>query len=740
MKPPQDIISVAVPAPLYHPFDYLPPAGYPAATIRPGMRVRVPFGRTCKIGLVLAQSHHCEINPRRLKQIVEVLDREPLIPADMLSLLQWAAAYYHHPLGETIFSSLPVLLRQGDSPAMTLLCRYRLTAAGQQVDTVTLQKRAPRQAAVLQLLARHPAGLLAAQLQTYDEKWRPALRMLTAKGWVCSEETAAGGINVEEPKTPYHPFRLNESQFHAVSTIKDCLGGFQALLLDGVTGSGKTEVYLHVIEEVIRQDKQALVLIPEIGLTPQLLARFQQHLRVPMAVLHSGLGKRERLHAWLLARAGDIPVVIGTRSAIFTPLQRPGIMIIDEEHDPAFKQQDGFRYHARDLAVMRARRQHFPIVLGSATPALESLHNARLGRYRSLRLQQRAGGAAPPAIKLIDTRSGQQEEGLSRPLLTAMQSHLARDNQVLLFLNRRGYAPTLFCQNCGWIALCQRCDTHMIVHRKQGILACHHCDAHQVLPAQCSQCGSLELQALGQGTQRIEETLERHFPTTEIIRIDRDSTRRKGRLAALLKRVQQGQRQILLGTQMIAKGHHLPHLTLVGIVDADQGLFGADFRATERMGQLILQVAGRSGRATKKGEVLVQTRYPEHPLFAPLIRNDYHTFTALLEEERRSSQLPPFSALALLRAEAVSPQQPLAFLQAVCQQTALQCPPEVQLLGPVPAPMEKRAGRYRAHLLLQSTSRGSLHRVLTYLLQQITAHPLARKVRWSLDVDPQETL
>ena len=738
MKRQQNILNVVIPAPLYHHFDYLPPKDYPLETIRPGMRVRVPFGRTCKIGLVLALSDRCGIDPQRLKPAIEVLDREPLIPADMLSLLQWAAAYYHHPLGEVLFSSLPVLLRQGDSPTMTLLRRYRLTTAGQQVDATTLQRRAPRQAAMLQLLTRHSAGLLAAQLQAYDERWRPALRALAAKGWAYSEETAVGGTPIEEPQPHYHPFPLNESQSLAVSTIKNCLGGFQALLLDGVTGSGKTEVYLHVIEEVIRQGKQSLVLIPEIGLTPQLLRRFQQHLQVPMAVLHSGLSKRERLHAWLLARAGEIPVVIGTRSAIFTPLKRPGILIIDEEHDLSFKQQDGFRYHARDLAVMRARRQGLPIVLGSATPALESLHNTRLGRYRSLRLQQRAGRAMPPTITLIDMRGAQVENGLSRTLLAAMQTHLSRDSQVLLFLNRRGYAPTLFCEHCGWIALCQRCDAHMIIHRSQQILACHHCDAHQPLPAQCPQCSSLELQALGQGTQRIEEALGQYFPDVEIIRIDRDSTRRKGRLAALLKRAHEGRRQILLGTQMIAKGHHLPELTLVGIVDADQGLFGADFRATERMGQLILQVAGRSGRTAKRGEVMVQTRYPDHPLLAPLIRHDYHAFATLLEAERQDSQLPPFTTLALLRAETSNQQQPLAFLRMVRRQTAPLCPPEVHLLGPVPAPMERRAGHYRAHLLLQSTGRAPLHQALSYLLQQIAAIPLARKVRWTLDVDPQE--
>ncbi len=366
------------------------------------------------------------------------------------------------------------------------------------------------------------------------------------------------------------------------------------------------------------------------------------------------------------------------------------------------------------------------------------MHNAATGRYGHLRLERRAGGATPPRIRLIDIRHQHLDHGLSPPLLGAVGEHLRQDHQVLLFLNRRGYAPTLYCQHCGWIARCQRCDAHLVLHQSRALLRCHHCDSRRTLERQCPECGGLDLHPLGQGTERVEEALARHFPDTEIIRVDRDSTRRKGSLQALLERLQDGGRRILLGTQMIAKGHHLPGITLVGVLDADQGLFGADFRATERMAQLVLQVAGRAGRAQLAGEVLIQSRYPEHPLFAHLLRQDYPGISQMLLDERRLSQLPPFSALALLRAEAVAQEAPLAFLAAVAQLATPLLPKQVQLLGPVPAPMERRAGRYRAQLLLQSRYRGPLHQLLTALVPQLGQLPQARKVRWSLDVDPQE--
>ncbi len=732
----QGIIKVAVPAPLHQVYDYLPPQSHPSA-LRAGTRVRVPFGRTTKIGMVVDAGAGDGQAGYELKTILEVLDDRPVLPDATLKLFQWAASYYHHPLGEVIFSSLPPPLRQGARPEKMVSYRYHLTEAGLDSDPGDLS-RAPKQAAMVTFLRRHPDGASEAQLLHHDARWRITVRALIDKGLIYRNKKTSPARAIKESDPDYRPFRLNPDQTGAVEAICDRLGGFAAFLLDGITGSGKTEVYLNVIDQVIAQNRQALVLIPEIGLTPQLVARFADHVRAPVAVLHSGLSDKERLHAWLLARDGEAGVVIGTRSAVFTPLLRPGICIIDEEHDPSFKQQDGFRYHARDLAVMRARQEAVPVVLGSATPSLESLHNAGQGRYRRLMLRERIGNARPPTIHLLDMRAGGHENDLSPALLKAVKTHLEQDNQVLMFLNRRGYAPTLFCPGCGWIALCPRCDAHMILHRSRHRLHCHHCDAQQAPPAQCPQCEAPDLLALGQGTERIEEALQAQFPKTEIIRIDRDSTRRKGAMQALLQRIHEGGRQILLGTQMIAKGHHLPNITLVGILNADQGLFGADFRAIERMGQLILQVAGRAGRADKPGEVYIQTHYPDHPAFRPLLSHDYQGFSRMLLEERRLAQLPPCGNLALFRAEALDQALPRRFLQALHHQATALSPEGVRLLGPVTAPMEKRAGRFRAQLLLLSTQRRALHLLLKALIPVLEGLPGARKVRWSLDVDPQE--
>ena len=730
------IVKVAIPAPLYTVYDYLPPPP-PSPPLQPGMRVRVPFGRATKTAMVVELASGGGPPGYRLKPIQDVLDDGPVLPPSMLKLLQWAAAYYHHPLGEVIFGCLPPPLRQGKAPVRMHVSRYYLSQAGERVKTEDLG-RAPRQAAMMDFLRRHPGGADATQLRLLDVRWRATLRALAAKDWIREEKSSLPPATVKESDPAYRPFALNPRQTHAVQAISDAMGKFGAFLLDGITGSGKTEVYLNVIDQVIAQGHQALVLIPEIGLTPQLVARFADHVRAPVAVLHSGLSDRERLHAWLMARDGEAGVIIGTRSAIFTPLQRPGICIIDEEHDPSFKQQEGFRYHARDLAVMRARQEAMPIVLGSATPSLESLHNAEQGRYERLVLRERIGKARPPVIRLLDMRAVRDDNGLSPALLQAAGAHLTQGNQVLLFLNRRGYAPTLFCPGCGWIALCPRCDAHMILHRTRNRLHCHHCDTQQPPPAQCPQCQASGLLALGQGTERVEETLQGLFPATDIIRIDRDSTRRKGAMQALLKRVHDGGPQILLGTQMIAKGHHLPGITLVGILNADQGLFGADFRAIERMGQLILQVAGRAGRADKPGEVYIQTHYPDHPAFRSLLAHDYEAFSRTLLEERQLGQLPPYGNLALFRAEALDQALPLRFLRAVHEQAMALSLEGVRLLGPVSAPMEKRAGRFRAQLLLQSPRRRHLHPLLKALIPILDGLPGARKVRWSLDVDPQE--
>ncbi|MEW6646673.1 MAG: primosomal protein N' [Pseudomonadota bacterium] len=723
------VLHIAIPSPLRRRFDYLAPT----EAVAPGSRVRVGFGRRPLVGVVLGSSAHSEVPPDRLRPVEAVLDAGPLLPPDVLELLTWAGAYYHHPIGEVCAAALPVALRQGEPAQPRTLRRHALTAAGRAVRPDEL-KRAPRQAALLAHLQRLDAPAGAAELDEV-EGWQGAMARLVEKGWVEVEETPALPAAGTASDTPPP---LAAAQQAAVDTVSAAFGRFGGFLLDGVTGSGKTEVYLRLIAQNLAAGRQTLVLVPEIGLTPQLLERFRRRFPVPIAVLHSGLADGERLNAWLAARAGLAPIVIGTRSAVFTPLPQLGLIVVDEEHDPSFKQQDGFRYSARDVAVVRAQKAGVPIVLGSATPALESLANATAGRYIRLELPERAGSAIHPQLHLLDIRHQRLDGGISEPLYGVMGRHLERGGQVLLFLNRRGYAPVLLCHDCGWVASCRRCDAHLTYHAGQKRIRCHHCGTERPVPQQCGSCGSHDLRPIGHGTERVEEALRARFPDTGIERIDRDATRRKGSLEAKLERVHSGEARILIGTQMLAKGHHFPDVTLVGILDADQGLFSADFRAGERMAQLILQVAGRAGRAERPGEVLIQTHHPDHPLLRLLIEQGYGAFAAAALEERRQAELPPFSFLALLRAEAPGAAVPLAFLEQARRLAEDVGHAGVMVLGPVPAPMERRAGRYRAQLLLQAASRATLHRLLDAWLPLLEDSKEGRKVRWSLDVDPGE--
>lgn len=731
---PGPILRIAIPSPLRRLFDYLPPAGA-ASNCIPGQRYLVPFGRSKQVGVLVALADHSEVPAERLKPALRQLDAEPLFDEPLMGLLRWACDYYHHPPGEVFTTALPVLLRQEREAQVRGLEVWRLSAAGRALSPEQF-RRAPRQLALFHLLEEYEEGVDAARLDADTDGWRPAMKRLVEQGWVEIEERPCLAPPPQE--TAETPPPLNVTQQQAVAAIVEHLDGFQPLLLEGVTGSGKTEVYLQAIAQVLAAGRQVLVLVPEIGLTPQLLERFRRRFPLPIALLHSGLNDTERLCAWAMAREGRAPIVIGTRSAVFAPLPNPGLIIVDEEHDPSFKQQDGFRYSGRDAAVVRAQRHHIPIVLGTATPSLESLHNALQGRYRHLALPERAGSAVHPAIHLLDVRQQRMEEGISEPLQKTMQRHLDAGGQVLLFLNRRGYAPTLLCHDCGWVSHCQRCDAHMTYYARSGRLRCHHCGAERPVPPQCPDCGSLDLRPVGQGTERIEQTLRKLFPEIGVVRIDRDSTRRKGAMDALLAEVHAGTGRILIGTQMLAKGHHFPNVTLVGILDADQGLFSVDFRAGERMAQLIVQVAGRAGRADKPGTVLIQTHVPDHPLLRLLVEQDYAHFARAALKEREEAQMPPFSHLALLRAEAVDRHAPMAFLEEA-RQAAAQLPHEgIWLLGPVPAPMERRAGRSRAQLLLQAENRQVLHRLLNQWAASLEGIKSGRKVRWSLDVDPVE--
>jgi primosomal protein N' (replication factor Y) len=729
----EQILRVAIDVPLRKLFDYLPARG--ADNVAAGTRVRVRFGRKNTIGIVVACCRDSELPMSRLRRVEAVLDEEPLLDDRMLELLAWASDYYVHPHGEVCAAALPTLLRKG-RPLQTPATAYRLTGKGKAVDLETLTRRAPRQAALIAVLGEELVVESDARLAALGKDWKSVLRRALKNGLVESVVVAAE-VDPQTSRAFETGPELTVDQQKAVDSIVAGMGRFGTLMLFGVTGSGKTEVYLRAIERVIEDGMQALVIVPEISLTPQLVERFSRRFNRPVAIMHSGLSATDRLASWRDARSGRAEVVIGTRSAIFTPLRNCGIIVVDEEHDPSLKQQEGFRYSARDLAVVRGRLESVPVVLGSATPSLETLQNASRDRYRSLFLPERPGQASHPHMRVIDLRVMPARNGLTATMLQAIDSHLAAKGQVILFLNRRGYAPTLMCTGCGWVAECPRCDARMTLHQNPARLRCHHCGRESDPPGVCLECGS-PLIPSGQGTERVEETLERHFPKARIARIDRDTTRNKGALDKILSDMRERRTEILVGTQMLTKGHDFPAVTLVGVLNADQGLFGTDFRSDERLAQNILQVAGRAGRGERGGEVLIQTAFPDHPLLTCLINGGYEQFSTAALCEREAAVWPPFSHLVLIRAEAPRQSDPRIFLNKCRLQAERLMKPPVLVLGPAPSPMERLAGRYRAQLLIRSPDRRQLHTRLAQLVKKIEGLPEARRVRWSVDVDPVE--
>ena len=727
----QRIVQVAVPAPLRKSFDYLMPEN-PGAGPVSGTRVRVPFGRRELIGIVLGDASSSDVEPGRLKAISSFLDDKPVLTENLMRLLRWVAAYYHHPIGEVMQAALPVLLRRGHAAEAVGDEKWALTSEGKAIDASELT-RAPLQRRLFEALAASDTGVGGEALKEISSGWRSAMRQLESRGWVASSYAdclAVPDVTVQPAPT------LTPAQAAAVTQVTQNLTGFSAHLLYGVTGSGKTEVYFQVLQRILEAGKQVLVLVPEIGLTPQLVDRFHQRFDKPIAVFHSSMSDNERLCAWVSARDGRAGIVLGTRSAVFSPFANLGLVIIDEEHDGSFKQQDGLRYHARDVAVMRASREGVPVVLGSATPSLESYRLAKEGKYSLLELPDRAQSASLPDVKLLDLQHLKINDGLSHPMVQAIRKRIQKNEQSLLFLNRRGFSPVLMCYDCGWIAPCQRCDARMTLHKRSNRLRCHHCGAERVLPDVCPECDGENLHPMGEGTERVEQALEKLFPDARIIRIDRDTTRRKGELEQKLDSVRRGEVDILVGTQMLAKGHDFPNITLVGILNADQGIYGSDFRSPETMLQRIMQVSGRAGRAELPGEVLIQTWHPGHPVFRALKAHDYTSFAEQELKQRRSANYPPYCHFALMRAEATASGEALNFLRKAQDIGRAMAPAEVELLSAVASPMERRAGRYRAQLLVQANERKSLHGFLDRWLTRIEQEKQSKRVRWSLDVDP----
>ncbi len=728
------VLRVVIDAPLRKPFDYLPPPGLAPAAVALGARVRVPVGRRETIGVVVDYADQPSVSAAALKSVQQVLDTAALLDTGLMQLLRWTADYYHHPLGEVIAAALPRALRDG-APAAAQIELWCATAAGLEAQVLDAARRAPKQRALLALLAASPAGMTGAGLTARLARWREAARALRARGWIDRFEVgAAARAQPPAALAAAAAPALSAAQAAAVARIDATAGEYAAWVLQGATGSGKTEVYLQCAARTLARGAGVLVLVPEIGLTPQLVQRFRERLDVEIAVLHSALSDAERLAAWRAARSGQARAVLGTRSAVFAPLPDLGLIVVDEEHDSSYKQHDGgCRYSARDLAVVRAQQKHIPVVLGSATPAFETLQNLIAGRYRGLALPRREDQALAPRLALVDLRAHTVRQGLSAPVIDAIRRHLSASGQVLVFINRRGYAPTLLCTACGWIAPCHACDARLTVHRASGQLRCHHCGAMEALPERCLRCG-FAVKPVGQGTERVEETLRELFPGEPLIRLDRDTASRPAELDAIIRSVLSGGARILVGTQMVTKGHHFPGISLVVVLNADQGLFSTDFRAAERLAQTIVQVAGRAGRERNRGEVLIQTEYPEHPLLQSLLSGGYEGFAAAALLEREAARWPPFGRLAVLRASTRSSGGAMEFLAAA--RHASPAARDVRLLGPVAASMARRADRYHAQLLIESADRGPLHRFIDDWLPQVEALARARRVRYALDVDP----
>ncbi|CAM2821628.1 primosomal protein N' [Vibrio neptunius] len=727
------IARVALPVPLDKQFDYqIPVHLFPII----GGRVSVPFGRQTLVGVVTALVNQSEFSVDKLKPLKQVLDSQPVWPDSLYELLQWCSQFYQYPLGDTLLNAMPSALRKGKEADFATLVEWQLTNAGRNQLMLGFG-RAVKQAKVMHMLE---SGSVPHQHFIDQEVSSSVLKTLQEKGWIesieCKPEIRDWSHQVEadvdKPK-------LNEEQAVAIATVNS-FDGFGCFLLEGVTGSGKTEVYLNLIKPVLEKGRQALVLVPEIGLTPQTINRFRHRFNVPVEVIHSGLNDSERLNAWLSARDKAAGIVIGTRSALLTPFADLGIIIVDEEHDASYKQQDSLRYHARDVAVMRASKEQIPIVLGSATPALETLHNALSGKYHHLTLTERAGNAVPTTNKVLDVKGQYLESGLSASLIAEIRQHLSAGNQVMLFLNRRGFSPALMCHDCGWIAECKRCDAYYTYHQYSNEIRCHHCGSQQPTIHQCQGCGSSNLVTVGVGTEQLEAQLGELFPEYQTIRIDRDSTRRKGSLESALGAIRSGKYQILIGTQMLAKGHHFPDVTLVALLDVDGSLYSSDFRASERLAQLFIQVAGRAGRASKPGEVILQTHHPEHSLLQALLTKSYRHFAETALQERKLAMLPPYSYLTLFRAEANDSQYVEAFLRQV--RHTLEAHPLFddccQVLGPTPAPLAKRSGKYRWQLMLQTQTRSTMQKLLGSAKPAIQMLPNAKRVRWSLDIEPQD--
>ena len=709
------IVKVGVPRPIWPTYDY---AWEGAAAPPIGGRVQVPLGHSRTLAVVLA---HVDSSPYELKSLIRVFDTEPLIPPDLIQLAQWLSSYYHYPVGAVLEAMMPVSARRGHASNFR---SDRLLEVSPHAS-VEMIKRGKRLQELFEYIETHGQCLDTDLVR--EGFTRSRIESLLDKELIREIEIERSPFVAKPPE-----FEFTPEQSQAINTVSYALGNFEPFLLDGVTGSGKTEVYLRVIEETIRRGQQALVLVPEISLAPQTVKRFEERF-ANVGVLHSMLPDVQRFRTWCRTANGTNDVLIGTRSALFTPFRDLGVIIVDEEHDQSYKQASSLRYSARDVAVYRARTLNIPVLLGSATPSLESLVNVEQGRYRSLKLPHRPGVAEMPKMYVQDMRNEPIIGGICQPLLDTIATHVANDAQVLVLINRRGYLPRYFCHVCNWTAMCNRCEYKLTLHEHPTpILRCHQCLYEEQIPPTCPECGKSTLKGSGTATQRIEETLRERFPNVPITRVDRDNVRSHQKLKSLFSDLATSSSGIIVGTQMLSKGHHLPNVTLVAVVGADGGFLSTDYRGPERTAQLIVQVAGRAGREDRPGEVCIQTFDPENLDLQCLVQRGYHKFMETESAIRKKSRFPPFAYMAALRAEGTNAERTQLFIQDLVERVKS---PETKTLGPVEAPVPKVAGKYRFQAAVLSESRRGLHAVLSGIEKIPSSH---QTVHWSIDVDPSD--
>ena len=726
------ILKVALDVPLYKLFDY---QQNKKNSTKPsiGSRVLVPFGKQKKVGVIIDIVNRSSVAKSKLKECISILDENPIFEKKQLDFIHFASNYYQYPLGRVLYAAMPGNLRKGKS-LTKFINSIVITDNGKNIDLDSLKKRAPKQAALMSILMENHT-LDSNGLSNIFPEWKKYSKRPIEKNWIKIEQIIEPHKDTQKLDKNTKGPALNSEQKKAILDVKKS-STFNTFLLDGVTGSGKTEIYLSLISDVIERGQDALILVPEIGLINQLNRRIEVRLGIKPSQYHSGLTEKERFITWKKIQESKTRIILGTRSAILAPFKNLGLIVVDEEHDISYKQQEGFRYSARDLAVMRAKNFNIPIILGSATPSLESFNQHVNNKYKYLTLKKRAGNAKMPSMHLIDLNKGHSEDGLSKLLIKSMNEHIENDGQILVFINRRGYAPTLICKTCNFIAECSRCDSRMTLYLSKKLLLCHHCNYKEKYKNSCIKCDS-EMIALGQGSQRIEDSLKKHFPNEQILRIDSDSTQQKNSLDEALEKAKAGKAKILVGTQMLSKGHHFSSLSLVVVVNADQGLFSNDFRGSERLAQNIIQVAGRAGREKKKGQVIIQTEYPDHPFWPLLFQGGYKEIVEMTLMDRKSANWPPYSFIVLIRAQSHRKKYTWSFLEEA-KKILISQKPNFSILGPVSAPMEKKASHYRGQLLLQSEGRKSLNQTLKMFIDEIERKKFIRRVKWSIDVDPIE--